>query len=250
MLVFHHQGLKWAAVMGKKNQKPPLSGEELKAQALHKARAVLEESGVVGAALLGPPKIRVWVTAALLAEGYEAAGKRVRVPLERQLESELSVGAWIPLAQLARRLSGGTAAEVKKAARRLTERGLAQLVVRGTVVSVVPASEQTLTPPQLKALVSDMNGAVKWLKKAAASKPVATVLVDDLDERLQPWTRLGAASESRGASHETRASGGNEDDEMRLALRGVVLALSEWRRAPGFSSPAGPAAVVAVRLYR
>lgn len=199
--------------------KEKISEEALLLKALVKARAALEDKGVAGAAQLGSPKLRPQVVHRLQQEGFELAGKRVRVPLESQLSALVEAGAHTPLTQLAKRLGGTTSAEAKKSAIQLCKAGGAQLILRGKVLSLVPASESTLEPQALKRLVLELTDSLKWLKKAATTKPSSSVLRSDWAEVLELWTSLLSSVSASAAPPRPQGDW--------ASLRGVLMALAD-----------------------
>lgn len=128
----------------------------------------------------GIPKAR-HVEAARLLEGlgFEATRTSVRVPVRAQLLARLQELPAIPLAQLAKALKGTTLKEAKAEAESLATEGLAFIVLRGVVETLVPAPAPVLDRGQLLVLREAGVLAGKALKRARR-----TVLLADVRERL------------------------------------------------------------------
>lgn len=168
---------------GKKTS--PESDELRLRKATDKAREILSERGFASGTKLGPPKLRARVVAALVAEGYEKQGTKLRQALERQCETQLASGAHLPWTQLAKRLKGTTATEAKKVAARLAKEGRARLVLRGKELTLVPNGEKVAEVEAIAKLASELTEVASWLKKARKAKPAATVLLADLEESME-----------------------------------------------------------------
>ena len=209
--------------MATQRRKAGPSEEELIVRAWEKARIALEEKGVAGAAALGAPKLRPLVIERLLADGYELGGKKVRMPLEGQLLDLLTNGSRVPLSQLAKRLSGTTAAEAKKLAARLDKEEKLKIVVRGKELSVVPVSEPTLQLAQSKRLSIEVNNLLKSVRKAINAKPPATLLLSDLEETFEDWQALTIESPAPPSARIVQHSLPSSWD----TVRGLLLALSD-----------------------
>lgn len=207
--------------------KAKFSEEQLISKALGKARAALQEKAVAGASQLGRSKIRSRVILQLQKEGFELAGNRVRVALESQLSSLLEAGAHTPLPQLAKRLGGTTSAEAKKYAVEFCEAGKARLILRGKVLSLVPASEKALEPLVLKRLLPELAESLTWLKNAALGKPPASVLRSDWVEVLDRLTSILPIAPVSGPSVPSAVSSPPKPESDWVVIRGALTALAD-----------------------
>ena len=218
-------------------KKQALSTEEQLERAVKAAKALLDQKGVVTAAKLGPAKLRAQVTAALLSEGYEKAGKGVREPLAVQGERLIEQGHHIPLASLRKHLNGATAAEATQLAYRLSREGKAHVVLRGKQLSLVPANEGVVARAALKDLTEQFKLVLSWLNKARTNRSGATVLASDLNEALAETKQIlnkpvasvkaGLDTTAAKASVSKRAAAPPTHDSLREALRGALLALRD-----------------------
>jgi hypothetical protein len=203
-------------------KKAPSEEEQVQA-VLTKVRGVLLERGAVTAAKLGGAKIRARVIEQLRSEGYEAAGKGVRVPLATQGSRLLSDGAHVSLAMVPKRLAGASKVEADKLVQELCKSGQAYLVLRGKQLSLVPRTEAVVERPALADLEAELRGAATWLKNALANKSNATVLEADLRAAIDEIVAGVRKSTSPKPAHERRLGGTVETGPDR-ALRGAGLA--------------------------
>ncbi len=218
-------------------KKKAMSNEEQVGFAVDAASALLEQKGVVPASKLGPTKLRSIVVEALVSDGYEKAGKGVRVPLLVQGNRLMADGQHIPLASLRRRLSGATAKEATELGYQLSRDGKAHLVLRGKQWSLVPVSERVVGGMELKALTDDLKGLLTWLNRARANRTGAVVLESDLREALVEASRtaFGAVRAKKGGEQPSsngqpalqRAPTSQIRESLRDALRGAILMLRD-----------------------
>lgn len=217
-----------------RDQKPSNLEEQVSA-AVGAARAALETDGFVAAAQLGPTKIRAEVATRLLGEGFEKAGKGVRLPLSKQVDALVESRQHIPVNRFASLLRGVSATEATKQRIALVRDGRMALVLRGKQLTLVPNSERVVNRRSLKPLVDALKTAQAWLAKANADKAGATVLQADVVEALSEVTRLVAAPDaekrralesgtSRVSNRVTPTTHGTAID---AAVRGAILTLRD-----------------------
>jgi hypothetical protein len=118
----------------------------------------------------------------LASTGLEVTKSVVRRPVAEQILDELQAGAFMPLATIARRLSGATPAEAKRAALRIAAEGKALLASRAGKDVLVPCGSEALREQELASLVRALDAALKIAKKASKSDRV--LLRQDLTEQL------------------------------------------------------------------
>jgi hypothetical protein len=132
---------------------------------LQAARARLEREGAVKLATLGTKATRPVLVSQLTAQGFEVTKTVVRAPLNAQLTTALSNGAFISLKSVASHVVGCSAAEAKQALLALVASGFAKLVLRGTEEVVVPLTTPVLSRDELARfgevakLVAKVSGA-------------------------------------------------------------------------------------------
>jgi hypothetical protein len=141
----------------------------------------------------GVPKgARSAALARCAAEGLDVGARLVRVPLIEQLHARLADGATLPMRALRSAVQGGTQKEVAQAAAALVRRGDANLVLRGTQLSLMPATAMVLSATGASGLEADLAAMIKAIK--GARKARAALLTADVDARVNEWAaRLRAA---------------------------------------------------------
>lgn len=196
--------------------------------AVEKARAVLDTVGNAPAGKLGTPAIREQVTSRLLDEGFERAGKGVRVPLVKQGRRLMDEGAHISLTMWKKRLAGTNAKEGDQLAKQLCKEGLAHLVLRGKQLSLVPADEGVAYREDLLAITRELKRTYDWLEKARKHKKGATVLDQDLKRALSELQETVAeARKSWGAKASGSPGPGGapgSSGPLSMIVRGAILA--------------------------
>lgn len=208
-------------------KKKQVSEEVRIEMAVEKARTVMDTVGNAPAGKLGAPAIREQVISRLLDEGFERAGKGVRVPLVKQGRRLMDGGAHIPLTMWKKRLAGASAKEGDQLAKQLCKEGLAHLVLRDKQLSLVPADEGVAYREDLLAITRELKRTYDWLEKARKDKKGATVLDQDLKLALSELQETVAeARKSWGAKAGSPGPGGapGSSGPLSMIVRGAILA--------------------------
>jgi hypothetical protein len=145
---------------------------------LQAARARLDLDGALKLTTVGTKATRDVLVSQLVAQGFEVTKTMLRTPLDVQLTTALSNGAFIPLKAVASHVMGATAAEAKQAVLALVAAGSAKLVLRSTEQVVVPSRTSVLSGAELARFAE----IAKLVAKTAKSG--ASLLRSDLEELL------------------------------------------------------------------
>ncbi|HVK71115.1 MAG TPA: hypothetical protein VM694_41950 [Polyangium sp.] len=139
----------------------------------------------------------------LVARGLERSSQTIRVPLVAQIESLLQGGARVPLKDAAKRIKGGTKAEINATLAKLVREGRARVVVRTQVDVLVGPAERALDPVEITRLANVAAQLAKTLKKVQAKGLPRSLLQEDLAALfapLEPSHRLAAATPNEAPS--------------------------------------------------
>jgi hypothetical protein len=202
-------------------KRTPISESEQLAKALGTARKELEVKGSVGGAKLGPVGLRSRVAKALLSEGYEQSGTKLRAPLDRQLKELMAQGAHIPITLLPKRLAGTNLKEAQLVVANLVQQGAAHLVLRGQQISLVPPGELTVPPSGLAILERELKALLATVTKAKTQKLPVTLLASDVAVVVSGW-KANLDQLSLSAKRALPAASSSAD-----LVRGALLALSD-----------------------
>jgi len=149
-----------------------------------RARAKLDEDGVIKLTALGPKAARTAIVEQLCALGFEATKSVIRRPIAAQLADALAQGSFVPVKSIASFVRGGSAADAKTAAAKLIRDGVAVRVFRGSAELIVPRSAAVLSPDELLAARRLVQSLGKVLTKATRARG-ATLLVADVTEEIR-----------------------------------------------------------------
>jgi hypothetical protein len=133
---------------------------------------------------VAPAAVRDRVLDALRARGFEVTAKVVRVSVEDQIEAVLRDGSYVAMKAIASHVRGATAAEVRRTAIALTERGRARCVLRTASETLVPASAEVVADGDLATAAKRLSELAKRVQSAARKKGWA-VLREDVEQALR-----------------------------------------------------------------
>jgi hypothetical protein len=148
------------------------------------AVAALDRDKAIARSSLGPSGVRDELIETLRRRGYEVGPKFVRVSIANQLEEALRDGSFIALKTLGAHVRRATAAEARKAALLLVDKGRAHLALRTNSETLVPATADVVEGKELATTAARTADLAKYLQKAARKKG-ASVLRSDVRELLE-----------------------------------------------------------------
>ena len=178
------------------------------------------------------PSLRAALDAALRAAGLEVTPSVVRVPARAQLLALLAGGAAVEEKGLVRQLACVTAGEAKALVASLVREGAARRVERPSGTALSLPSERAVGAEGAARLAADLEGALKWVRRAArtAGPGRLELLESDVTALLE---RLGAALSSEGPlPAPSRAAGSPSTLLDRLAHAAIQLAAQHGGLAP------------------
>ena len=190
----------------------------------------------------------------LVRRGLERTARVLRLPLERQLHAALSAQGELPLAGLAKQLSGATNAEARRAALAMVRSGEAVLVKDGRRERLFAVDARTLDASEIAALASASSALKAQLKQLDAKlracratktrpglallrsevdrwKAAARAVIDDGHDRPEGLRPRGEPSPYDYAELLERARGLDHDGLGLIFVPDLVAALGSSDRA-------------------
>ena len=163
----------------------------------------------------------------LAASGLEIAGKIVRVPLQKQLTSQLATSSVLPLRSIDSYVQGANKRDAMAAATELVAAGRARFVVRSTELLLASVDTPTLAERDLHRLesaVAKLAAAVKLARRKGG-----TLLRADVEEALRGFVSA-APPRPIGSTRDDRVTG------TKLALlRDIGASIDEHRESSGLT---------------
>ncbi|HEX4339023.1 MAG TPA: hypothetical protein VH062_24115 [Polyangiaceae bacterium] len=186
-----------------------------------KARATLDEDGVIKLTALGPSAARSAVVQRLCALGFEATKSLIRRPIAAQLADALAQGSFVPVKSIASFVRGGSAAEAKTAAAKLIENGMAVRVFRGSAEVIVPTSAPVLSPDELLAARRLVQSLSKVLAKVTKARGATLLTADVVDEIRDALPVVVRSTPSKASVRAPAVLNTHEADPLGLVLEAV-----------------------------